>query len=440
MESKGKSQKQKKIIVIFIISLILLIAGIILSYFSSAKYVAKRAVKVMSQNVIELANSRNQTGLEENFKTTSTIKVNLQSDYYQALSSLSTEYQVLSNLLRNLSNTETQITMIQDQQNKKMLINYDTKLSGQPLANVKYLVDNATEYYYIDGITQSYVNNGNNRYFESLNSTTTTKENIEYIIEKITESAANNIKDEYLSESYEKEYKKITVTLTENDMVEFLNNILEELKKDSKANQILTGYDKDFSKAKVTKKDVAGLGTVTINIYIDKLIGQIKKYEVISDKDSITYYEGESKVIEIRNNDKLVTKLDITSKEDKTDIKITDENNKSIGSISISKTSTNYDIVANITTEEFSANFGYNSQITNLKEGKSYDSSTTISLDMTANNSVLFNGTMEITSTTTNDTTINEDVSNSVLASTVGTTPLELVMQKFAEMMMRLGS
>lgn len=440
MESKGKSQKQKKIIVIFIISLILLIAGIILSYFSSAKYVAKRAVKVMSQNVIELANSRNQTGLEENFKTTSTIKVNLQSDYYQALSSLSTEYQVLSNLLRNLSNTETQITMIQDQQNKKMLINYDTKLSGQPLANVKYLVDNATEYYYIDGLTQSYVNNGNNRYFESLNSTTTTKENIEYIIEKITESAANNIKDEYLSESYEKEYKKITVTLTENDMVEFLNNILEELKKDSKANQILTGYDKDFSKAKVTKKDVAGLGTVTINIYIDKLIGQIKKYEVISDKDSITYYEGESKVIEIRNNDKLVTKLDITSKEDKTDIKITDENNKSIGSISISKTSTNYDIVANITTEEFSANFGYNSQITNLKEGKSYDSGTTISLDITANNSVLFNGTMEITSTTTNNTTINEDVSNSVLASTVGTTPSELVMQKFAEMMMRLGS
>ena len=440
MQKQVKTQKQKKIIVIFIISLILLIAGIILSYFSSAKYVAKRAVKVMSQNVIELANSRNQTGLEENFKTTSTIKVNLQSDYYQALSSLSTEYQVLSNLLRNLSNTETQITMIQDQQNKKMLINYDTKLSGQPLANVKYLVDNATEYYYIDGLTQSYVNNGNNRYFESLNSTTTTKENIEYIIEKITESAANNIKDEYLSESYEKEYKKITVTLTENDMVEFLNNILEELKKDSKANQILTGYDKDFSKAKVTKKDVAGLGTVTINIYIDKLIGQIKKYEVISDKDSITYYEGESKVIEIRNNDKLVTKLDITSKEDKTDIKITDENNKSIGSISISKTSTNYDIVANITTEEFSANFGYNSQITNLKEGKSYDSSTTISLDITANNSVLFNGTMEITSTTTNDTTINEDVSNSVLASTVGTTPSELVMQKFAEMMMRLGS
>ena len=83
MKSKGKSQGTKKIIIIFIISLILLIAGIVLSYFSSAKYVATKAVKGLGQNVIELANSTNQnTGLEENFKVTSTIKVNLQSDYF----------------------------------------------------------------------------------------------------------------------------------------------------------------------------------------------------------------------------------------------------------------------------------------------------------------------------------------------------------------------
>lgn len=441
MKSKGKSQGTKKIIIIFIISLILLIAGIVLSYFSSAKYVATKAVKGLGQNVIELANSTNKnTGLEENFKVTSTIKVNLQSDYFQALSSLSPDYQVVSNLLSNLSNTETQVTMTQDKQNKKLLINYDTKLSGDPLANVKYLVDNATEYYYIDGLTQNYINNGNNGYFESLNSTTTTKENAEYIIEKITEAASNNIKDEYLSETYEKDSKKITITLTEDDMVEFLNNIIDELKKDNKANQIMTGYDKNFSKAKVTKSDVASLGTVTINIYIDKFIGQIKKYEIKSNDDAITYYEGQNKVIEIRNKDELVTKLNITTNGDKIDIKITDGNNTNIGNLSINKTSTNYDVVANITTEEFSANFGYNSQITNLKQGNSYDSSTTISLDITANDAVLLNGTIEITSTTTNDTAINEDVSNSVLASTVESTPSDLVMQKIAEIMVRLSS
>ena len=195
MESNKVKKQKTKIIVIFLVALILLIAGIILSYFSSAQYVAQRVVKVMGKNMVELVNNGNQnTGLEENFKTTSTIKMNLQSEYFQALSTLSPDYQGLSNLLRNLTNTETQITMIQDQKQRKMLINYDTKLSGESLANIKYLVDNATEYYYIDGLTPNYINNGNNSYFESLNSTTTTKENTEYMIEKITQATANNMK------------------------------------------------------------------------------------------------------------------------------------------------------------------------------------------------------------------------------------------------------
>ncbi len=441
MDSNKIKKQKTKIIIIFLGALILLIAGITLSYFSSAQYVAQRVVKVMGKNMVELVNNGNQnTGLEENFKTTSSVKMNLQSEYFQALSTLSPDYQVLSNLLRNLSNTETQITMIQDQQQKKLLINYDTKLSGESLANIKYLVDNATEYYYIDGLTPNYINNGNNSYFESLNSTTTTKENTEYMIEKITQATANNMKKEYLSETYEKDCKKITITLTENDIVELSNNILEELKKDTKANQIMTGYDKEFSKAKVTKEDISGLGTITINIYIDKLIGQIKKYEITNNNDSIIFYEGETQVLEIWSDNKLVTKLNITQNNDKTNIKITNGTDTNIGDISINKTNTNYDIVAEITAEEFSANFGYNSQITNLKEGNSYDSNTRISLDITADNAVLFNGTIEITSTTTKDTTINEDVSNSVLASTVETAPSDLVTQKLLEIITRLTS
>lgn len=441
MESNKVKKQKTKIIVIFLVALILLIAGIILSYFSSAQYVAQRVVKVMGKNMVELVNNGNQnTGLEENFKTTSTIKMNLQSEYFQALSTLSPDYQGLSNLLRNLTNTETQITMIQDQKQKKMLINYDTKLSGESLANIKYLVDNATEYYYIDGLTPNYINNGNNSYFESLNSTTTTKENTEYMIEKITQATSNNMKKEYLSETYEKNWKKITITLTENNMVELSNNILEELKKDTKANQIMTGYDKDFSKVKVTKEEISGLGTITINVYIDKLLGQIKKYDITNNNDSIVFYEGKSKVLEMWSDNKLVTKLDITQNNDKTNIKITNSTGTNIGDISINKTNTNYDIVADITTDEFSANFGYNSQITDLKEGNSYNKNTKINLDITANNTVLFNGIIEITSTTTKDTTINEDVSNSVLASTVETAPSDLVTQKILEIISRLAS
>ena len=74
-----------------------------------------------------------------------------------------------------------------------------------------------------------------------------------------------------------------------------------------------------------------------------------------------------------------------------------------------------------------------------MKKGNSYDSSTTVSLDVSANNVSLINGTIEVTSTTTSDTTINEDVSNSVLASTMTTSPTELIFQKVMEVMNRLA-
>ena len=438
---ENKKKKTKIVIIVLVVAIILLAGGITISYLTSAKYVAKRAVKLMSENAVELANGRKtETGLEENFNKTSTIKVNLQSDYFQALQALSPDYQILSNILRNLSGVETQVTTIQDQKNKKMLVNFDSKLAGEELANVKYLVDNATEYYFINGTTENYINNGNNGYFEALSSATTAQENTEYIIEKIGSSAANNIKDEYLSESYEDGNKKVTITLTEDNMVEFLNNIIAELKEDSRANKIMTGYDKDFGKEKITKDDLHDIGTVTINIYIDKFFGTVKRYEMTtSDNSGITYYEEENKTLELRMNNELIAKLDITTSDDKMEAKITDGNGASIGSISISKTSTNYDVIANITTSTLTANFGYNSQITNLKKGNSYDSSTTVSLDVSANNVSLINGTIEVTSTTTNDTTINEDVSNSVLASTMTTSPTELIFQKVMEVMNRLA-
>lgn len=438
---ENKKKKTKIVIIVLVVAIILLAGGITFSYLTSAKYVAKRAVKLMSENAVELANGRKtETGLEENFNKTSTIKVNLQSDYFQALQALSPDYQILSNILRNLSGVETQVTTIQDQKNKKMLVNFDSKLAGEELASVKYLVDNATEYYFINGTTENYINNGNNGYFEALSSATTAQENTEYIIEKIGSSAANNIKDEYLSESYEDGNKKVTITLTEDNMVEFLNNIIAELKEDSRANKIMTGYDKDFGKEKITKDDLHDIGTVTINIYIDKFFGTVKRYEMTtSDNSGITYYEEENKTLELRMNNELIAKLDITTSDDKMEAKITDGNGASIGSISISKTSTNYDVIANITTSTLTANFGYNSQITNLKKGNSYDSSTTVSLDVSANNVSLINGTIEVTSTTTNDTTINEDVSNSVLASTMTTSPTELIFQKVMEVMNRLA-
>ena len=117
-----------------------------------------------------------------------------------------------------------------------------------------------------------------------------------------------------------------------------------------------------------------------------------------------------------------------------------DGNNTSLGTITISKTSTNYDIVANIISEETSLDFGYNYQITNLKKGTSYDSSATMTMKITAQDTTILDGNITITGQTTNDVTINEDTSGSVLASSLTGTQSELLQQKLSLIILSLMS
>ena len=79
-------------------------------------------------------------------------------------------------------------------------------------------------------------------------------------------------------------------------------------------------------------------------------------------------------------------------------------------------------------------------QITNLKKGKSYNSSQTVNINISSNNIVLLNGTIDVSSTTTNDTTINEDLSSSVLASSLDATQSEILSQKLLTTITQLTS
>lgn len=442
-EEYGKKKSKKKLVLILgILGIIMLAGGGVLSYFTSKTYVATTVVKNMTENAVQVMAQGQETGLEDNYRTVSNVKINLQSDYYQSLASMDPSYATIANLFRNLSNTDSNITTVQDKENKRLFVSVDTTLQAQPLMNMKYLVEDATEYYYIDGVTSTYINNGNNNYFESLNSTTTTNDNITYIIEKIGESVSNNLKDEYLSESYDSEYKQITITLTEDNLVELINNVLDDLKEDSKANQIMTGYNQDFANQRVTKEQVSGLGTIRLHIYINKIYGAIERYELeLGDETSLVYYqESDKNILELIESNETTARLEITTEGEKTDIVITDGNGTNLGTISISKTSTNQDIIVNITEADTSLDITYNKQLTNLQKGTSYDSTTTMSIKMASSNMTLIDGTITITSTTTNDTTISEDVSNSVLASTMTGTEQELLNQKLTTVFTQLMS
>ena len=97
--------------------------------------------------------------------------------------------------------------------------------------------------------------------------------------------------------------------------MELVNNILKDLKNDSKAKQIMTGYNQDFEQLKLTKKDVENMNTIRIHICIDKLLGKTKRYILESNDDEILVYkENEQLIIEYRTKDELITKIEIINK------------------------------------------------------------------------------------------------------------------------------
>ena len=446
MNENVKKKGPNKIfgILLLLIAVIAIGAGIFLTYITSPKFIATETIKKMSENIVSfMDNNKTDTGLEENYKKTSTVTMNLQSDYLTTLSQTDPSVVPYVNLLRNLTNTTSTTTMVQDIENSRLFLDYNTTLNEEPLINLKYLVENSTEYYYIDGVSQTYINNGNNNYFESLNSETSINDNTKYLIEKVGESLASHIEDSYLSSSYESDYKKITITLTEDDLVTVVNNVLSDLKKDSKASKILSGYNESFNDFEINKDTISGLGTVEFNIYIDKVLGTVKKYDMNLEESKIELSYDDStdqKELELIANNESVGKVQFSTNDGNITLNIVDDSNNIVGTISTTKTSTNYDIIMNLTLDTTIIDINYNNQITNLKKNTSYDSTTNIAINISSNNTTLINGTINITSNITNDTRIEEDTSTSVLASTLPAPKEQLLTEKMITVFTRLMS
>ena len=446
MNENVKKKGPNKIfgILLLLIAVIVIGAGIFLTYITSPKFIATETIKKMSENIVSfIDNNKTDTGLEENYKKTSTVTMNLQSDYLTTLSQTDPSMVPYANLLRNLTNTTSTTTMVQDIENSRLFLDYNTTLNEEPLINLKYLVENSTEYYYIDGVSETYINNGNNNYFESLNSETSINDNTKYLIEKVGESLASHIEDSYLSSSYESDYKKITITLTEDDLVTVVNNVLSDLKKDSKASKIISGYNENFGDFEISKDMISGLGTVEFNIYIDKVLGTVKKYDINLEESKIKLSYDDStdqKELELIANNESVGKVQFSTNDGNITLNIVDDSNNVVGTISTTKTSTNYDIIINLTLDTTIIDINYNNQITNLKKNTSYDSTTNIAINISSNNTTLINGTINITSNITNDTRIEEDTSTSVLASTLPAPKEQLLTEKMTTVFTRLMS
>ena len=302
------NQKIKKICIIAIIVILAsmsIFLGVYFAKLSTPNYLFGIGIEKIDNKINNYFNIDKKYTFNDSFTIESDLSFDLSSEDYQKKEKTDKTYLEKNNYIKNLSKTVNNIIVKQDRENKTSYIEVNSKLGTEELVNSKYLIKDSTEYYFIKGITDNYVNNGTHNYFEMLNEDNTTIDNINYIHEFTIKSLRKNLLSEYFTK-YKKEeminskkmyVNQISFKLTDKTAHEIINNVYSDLKEDKKANKILTSIDKDFFKKKIKDSKVIldKNESYTFNIYTTKYLNKILKYEVIylnKDNKKTYTYEG----------------------------------------------------------------------------------------------------------------------------------------------------
>lgn len=433
--------KSKKIHVIFffllliILSFLLIGIGIYFTYLKSPKTITSKIIDNSHEKLEKYWQEIKKDYIGDTYTLNSKIQYNLMSEKYTKENQTNIDYLKKSNLLLNLNHSQNEIELVKDKKNRKAFISFKQTIGQEEIINTKYLIDNATKYYYASSVLKNYVNDGNSTYFESLSDENSSSiDNIEYLSLVIRESLKENIKESYYN-TYQTEHNiagkdtkvyQISLNLTNKEVRDILKGILNDLKKDPKANKILTGIDDDFPKMKISnqKKILKNQESYTINIYTSTILYKPLKYEVIyingSERKELSY-EGDSShgTFYYIENDAL--KYQITSKNTESNTKLTiyDNKDKKIGSLLYEINENGNSLEYDFDNQKEKHHILYSSKYIDYKEKKSYTNNKKISFNIMQDKKSIINGDIKIDSIMKSDAKITEDVSNSVLSSTL---------------------
>lgn len=425
---KGKNRGFKIGLLLIIASFILIGSGIYVGYAITPKRVFQTSIKSLT-NSIYFETVKEKVTVPESFTIESAMKINATSEYLLKKSSINQDYLKYVNLLKNLNNIDNQLTISRDNKNKELLLTIDSSLKNQPLLNQKYYIKEATEYYYAAGLKNTYINNGNNNYFESLANFKTPKENINYLFNFILTSLKNNIHDKYFTTSQiettidnkKQVYNKVSLSISNKNINEIILAIKEDLENDKIAHDTLNKIPYDFQ---LVKKDglLSSNDEIILNIYTDRIKYKAYKYELIFKKDekNITInYELPNNQGTILKNNELLYKYTIDRKNSGLKINIFSEENVNIGYIVLSNIDNYQEIGLDFNDKNLNIFINYQKELKELERNYSYSHLNQFNLRIINNNLELINLNYTIDTIIKNETSIAEDISTSILKSSV---------------------
>ena len=365
-----------------------------------------------------------QTLVGDTFNIEGKATYNLQSD--RVVENYHTDPEMLKKyyLINNLNRATTSYTIAQDKNKKKFFYNQKTSINNKVVTDEKYLIENSTEYYFVREFMDKYINNGNKTYFESLTRDRNANDNILYLYKLIISSIPENIDSKDYKEKNtttiingkSEKVTEISIELDHKKIIDLSNKILEVLKKDKRAFNILQGAYDDFENYKIKKdcKYLKNVKKLELQVYTQGFFRDMKKMDLqITYKDIIKGIQIESdykRVTYLENkNPKYIFEYETSS--DRAVITIRDQHQEKLGKIDLDYDKENPRYQINFDDKTNKIMIEYNNKITKKKR-ESYNSKIILDIDIRENKKTILKGTISLTSKVTNKPKIEEEITD----------------------------
>ena len=324
--------KKKKIIVtiVIIVAIGLLLAGGILVY---QNYSNKNRI-VTSFN--ELKTALTETlNLDENTTNTKITQTVTGSTRFNINPMLGNSEDGSDVIIGNLNNSTFNYEYRLDTESKRMYMDGSLLLNATELLGINFYQAEDISYVFLRNIFDKYIVIENSDIFTYLEESNQAVDDVNYIYDKIIESLGNNITTDDIKVTNQDGKKKISLELNEERLNEISKNIVNDLKKDDKAKEIL-GNSLDELDTTTSSSSSDNNSYLYYSIYLEK--DDIVTYEFgLNDSDgnySIEFNNGSEKSFVIKEGNTESLKAVIEEGNDTTTINLSSDNT-SIGTITI---------------------------------------------------------------------------------------------------------
>ena len=324
--------KKKKIIVtiVIIVAIGLLLAGGILVY---QNYSNKNRI-VTSFN--ELKTALTETlNLDENTTNTKITQTVTGSTRFNINPMLGNSEDGTDVVIGNLNNSTFNYEYRLDTESKRMYMDGSLLLNATELLGINFYQAEDISYVFLRNIFDKYIVIENSDIFTYLEESNQAVEDVNYIYDKIIESLGNNITTDDIKVTNQDGKKKISLELNEERLNDISKNIVNDLKKDDKAKEIL-GNSLDELDTTTSSSSSDNNSYLYYSIYLEK--DDIVTYEFgLNDSDgnySIEFNNGSEKSFVIKEGNTESLKAVIEESNGTTTINLSSDNT-SIGTVSI---------------------------------------------------------------------------------------------------------